>query len=68
MSQAEWVYRPVRSDQVLDPEGRRVVIPGRPDVVVYRRDTPSYGRNGSLEMLREIVASKRGLARGRRDE
>jgi hypothetical protein len=59
---AEWTYRPTRLNHVVDAEGRRAVVNGHPDVVAYRRDTPTYGRNGALELLLSVIRNRREAA------
>ena len=60
---ADFAYRPVRRVYVVDTDGRRVVVNGHPDVVAYRRDTPTYGRNGAFELLLSVLRGRREVTR-----
>jgi len=59
---AGWTYRPTRRDHIVDAEGRRAVVNGHPDVVAYRRDTPTYGRDGAMELLLSVLRGRRKTA------
>jgi hypothetical protein len=46
--------KPVRSISTVSDQGSRYVVPGRPDVLIFRGDTPTVGSNGTVQLLLEL--------------
>ena len=59
-----WTYEPARPAQTVDPVGRRAKVIGHPEVVMYLRDTPPVGQNGTLaRALKKAVSESKHLGK-----